>query len=683
MRPLRLSLSHIRFFLSKSVLVVALLLLLAGCASVSGPVNSPESTPSAELIPRLSLADRDVLLEEVSSLVFLAREQGRLGLTDDAAETWERAVARLTPHARIDGEVAERLGEVEAERELLLAGSLSLVERFGESAPGELDEEAALLVGPEPQLDLEHAVEVQEAARDLTPDWPVELNEQVLAWLEVYRKGGKLEAYIEGSIARSGKYEERFREIFAEEGIPKDLIYLAHVESGFKTSAYSRARARGIFQFISATGRRYGMRVDWWVDERADPEMSCRASATYLRDLYAEFGDWYLALAAYNAGEGRVRRSIRKAGTDDFWTLRRRHFFRRETRNYVPAIIAATIISKDPARFGYSDVVKEAPLQYETVTVPSQADLEVVARAAGVSAKTLRMLNPALRRGQTPPKYPNYQLKVPVGSSAGFDTKLAAIPRSEWIVKQLHRVKRGDTLSGVARRYGTTVRAIQSANSMGRRTMLSIGRVLEIPRGPGARRSYKASPARVAGDGSYRVRRGDTLGRIARRQHVSVQKLQAWNGLGRSTRINVGQRLYVRKPGSKSTRRAATRSSKRTSGSSAGVHVVRSGDSAWNISRQHNVSLSALLRANGLSKRSILRPGQRLVIPASPARRTASKHHAATHHAAARDDVHVVRRGDSLYKIARRYGVSVNHLRSVNNLAPNAIIHPGDRISIQ
>ncbi len=662
-----------------SVLAVTLSLSLVGCVSTAKrPPLPPAPSPATPVKPALSSEQREQLFEELAGLLFSAREQARLGLIDEAAESFDQAAARLEPLASRDEGIARLLSEVELEREDWLAAADEIAERFDETSMESRDEE--LLEGPEPTLDPRHVGEVEEAAQDVSPDWPVDLNDRVLAWLEVYRDGGKLGEYMAASLARSGQYEERFREIFAEEGIPSDLIYLAHVESGFKTTAYSRARARGIFQFISATGRRYGMRVDWWVDERADPETSCRASATYLRDLYAEFGDWKLALAAYNAGEGRVRRSIRKAGTRDFWTLSRRHFFRRETRNYIPAIMAATIISKDPARFGHGAVVKSSPIPYELATVPDQVDLEVVARVTGVSVKLLRQLNPALRRGQTPPKYPNYQLKLPVGQAADFGERLAQVPKSKWIVKQLHRVRRGDTLSTIARRYGTSVRAIQLANGMGRRTMLSIGRVLEIPKGPGPRGSYRHPPMRVAGDGAYRVRRGDTLGRIARRQGVSVAQLQAWNGLGRSTRIRVGERLYLRKPGARVAARAK-RAGAATPASAGSAHVIRRGETAWKISRRYGVTLGALLRANGLNKRSILRPGQRLTIPrvrgATP--RAASSRAVPNGSQA----VHVVRRGESLYKIARRYGVTVKRLRILNSLAPGAIIHPGDRLSVQ
>ncbi|MDQ7005605.1 MAG: LysM peptidoglycan-binding domain-containing protein [Acidobacteriota bacterium] len=616
---------------------------------------------------------QEEVLAEVARLVVLARQQLRVGLLDEARESWDRAIARLAPLATRDPALTGRLRAIEAEADKMLEVAASREQRYAATAEKSAQRLEGLLDAPEPALDPSHLAEVEGAAEAVTPDYPVEVNDRVLAWLEVYRKGGKLGKWFESSLRRSGRYEQRFREIFAEEGIPQDLIYLAHVESGFKTSAYSRARARGIFQFIASTGRRYGLRVDWWIDERAEPEKSCRAAATYLRDLYAEFGDWYLALAAYNGGEGRVRRTIRRAKTRDFWAMARRRFFRRETRNYVPAILAATLISKDPARFGYTDLVKDEPLAWETVRVPAQADLEVLARAAGTEARILRELNPALRRGQTPPKYPDYELKVPPGHAAGFAEKLAAIPRDQWIVKQLHRVRRGDTLSTLARRYGTSVRAIQLANGMGRRTLLSIGRVLEIPRGPAPSRS-SSRQMRADADGRYTVRRGDTLAQIARRFGVTVAHLQQWNGLGRSTRIYAGQSLRV--SGSRSA--AASVEPASTSGR---IHVVRRGDTLWDISRRYGVSLSALMRANGLGRRSVLSPGQRLRLPPAPVQAAAARKAGNTGGGTGR--VHVVRRGESLYRIAHRYGVSVDTLCRLNNIRPDQTIHPGDRLTVQ
>ncbi|MDH3285481.1 MAG: LysM peptidoglycan-binding domain-containing protein, partial [Acidobacteriota bacterium] len=606
-----------------------LALLLAGCATTPPPAQRPEPGLSATAAPvvveeptpvAVEPPGRDASLSEAAELVVLARDQAWLGMYEDAEASWNEAIELLWPYVGDDPEMINKLRAIETERDQALMEAESRGEEVG--SPGGEDADVAIveqiIEGPEPELDPRHVASVEEASQDVEPDYPVIVNDRVLAWLEAY--SGRLSGWFGQSLARSGEHIDRFREIFAEEGVPQDLVYLAHVESGFKTRAYSRAHAKGIFQFISGTGRRYGLVTNWWIDERSDPEKSCRAAASYLRDLYEEFGDWYLALAGYNAGEGRVRRAIRSSRSRDFWVHSKKRLLRRETRNYVPAILAATLIAKEPEKFGFHDLVYESPIPHETVYIPTPTDLTVISRITGVDVATLERLNPALRRGQTPPKYPDYPLHVPEGVAQGFAEKLAQVPENEKIVKVLHRVQRGDTLSVIARRNGTSVRAIQLQNNMGRRTLLRIGQVLEIPRGPvsTARSSSRSSRARAStatGDW-HRVRRGDTLGSIARRYRVSVTSLQDWNRLGRSTKIIAGQRLRVRSRGGSGGGSGEVGSSLRAStGGEQGVHVVRSGDSLWKIARTHGVSLDSLMRANGLSKRSVLKPGQRLAIP--------------------------------------------------------------------
>jgi hypothetical protein len=231
-------------------------------------------------------------------------------------------------------------------------------------------------------------------------DIPMVLNDRVAAYVDYFTSRGR--DFLEGSLDRSNKYVVVFQRVFEEAGIPKDLVYMAHVESGFKTSAYSRAKARGIFQFISGTGRRYGLRVDGWIDERADPMKSARAAAAYLKDLYGMFGDWYLALAAYNAGEGKIQRGMARTGKADFWSLASTRSLRSETKNYVPMILAATIIAKEPVKFGFAPFTV-VDSEIETVGIEGQTDLRILARMIDVEPESLREINPHLRRGVTAP----------------------------------------------------------------------------------------------------------------------------------------------------------------------------------------------------------------------------------------------------------------------------------------
>jgi len=455
-----------------------------------------------------------------------------------------------------------------------------------------------------------------------TFDIPIELNDKVLAWVDVYSK--RLKPYFEQGLARSHKYSAMFRGIFADHGIPQDLVYMAAVESGYKTSAYSRAKARGIFQFISATGRRYGLRVDYWVDERSDPEKSAHAAAAYMKDLYEEFGDWYLALAAYNAGEGTVRRAIRNTGSRDFWELARSRYLHRETKNHVPAIIAATVLSKEPEKYGLS-YTPMAPLSYDTVDVDGAADLRVLARCAGTDVATLKDLNPALRRNQTPPEG-STELRVPVGSGASTLAALAAIPAGERVLYARYRIERGDTLSTIARRYGVTVAAIQGSNQMGRRTMIREKQILLIPTSASTRYGDLPKPEGNSEVLVYRVHRGDTLYGISRRYGTTPAAIAAASDISVNKILQIGEHVKivrgVRSPtearrmvASGQTRVAsASGGGGSSSGGGALIHTVRRGDTLWHLAERYDTSVNDLCAWNRISPRTIIRPGARLTV---------------------------------------------------------------------
>ncbi|MBP7147467.1 MAG: LysM peptidoglycan-binding domain-containing protein [Acidobacteria bacterium] len=671
---------------SATTLLFFVFLGLLTTAGLSGCASAPRAEP--QLLPRpvaaghdLSAVARAEALQESLSQVSLAREQARLGLVDDAAVAWQRAIDAVAPFAAEDAEIAGLVQAIENERDKGLAdAALHDVNVPGEETAS-TEETEEILQGPEPSLDPSHLGEVDEAAHEIEPDYPIVINDKVLAWLEAFTAEGRLRTWFTASLVRSGGYVERFRQIFAEEGVPKDLVYLAHVESAFKTGAYSRAHARGIFQFIAGTARRYGLTVDSWLDERGDPEKSCRAAAAYLRDLYAEFGDWYLALAAYNAGEGRIRQAMARTNQKDFWIFSDRRLLRQETRNYVPAILAATIISKNPKRFGLHEVKLDEPQAFEVVSVPVATDLNTLASCARTDAGTLRALNPELRRGVTPPHRNNYQLKVPVGHADGFAEAYALVPVDKRIAAVEHRVRRGDTLSKVASRYGVTVSSLRAANGLGRRSVLKTGQVLVIPGGAMSADAGAYDEEPETGKVTYyRVRRGDTLSTIARRFHVTTRQLQAWNKMGKSTRISAGARLRVRTP-ERATGGTAVASSRRsTAGGSTVRHTVRKGETLWSVARRYGVTLEDLRAANGLGRKSTIKVGQKLKVPGqekaaaavpdlpvAPVRETT---------------VHVVRRGETLFRIAQRYGLTVEGLCALNNLAPNAVLHPGDQLKV-
>ncbi|HID11618.1 MAG TPA: LysM peptidoglycan-binding domain-containing protein [Candidatus Latescibacteria bacterium] len=301
---------------------------------------------------------------------------------------------------------------------------------------------------------------------------PVEYNDRVRRNIRRFVDGER--EVFRVWLRRSKRYLGVIREVLRGEGLPEDLAYLAMVESGFNPRAYSGAHAVGIWQFMRDTAQRYGLRVDWWVDERRDPLRSSQAAARFLKDLYREFGDWRLAIAAYNCGPGRLRRAIRRTGTRDFWRLR----LPRETSEYVPRFMAALTISKFPEFFGFQEVDYEAPLRFEEVEMEGAMDLRVAARLIGCSHAELEALNPALRRGYIPPY--RYSLRVPEGAAERFLRAYAQLPSRERVRWSRHRVRRGDTLWELARAYGTSVRAIMEANRLSE-SMIRPGQDLLIP----------------------------------------------------------------------------------------------------------------------------------------------------------------------------------------------------------
>lgn len=368
-------------------------------------------------------------------------------------------------------------------------------------------------------------------------------------WIDYFTGRGR--RHFQVWLDRKAEVHDLVTAILVEEGLPAELISLAMIESGFSTRARSSAGAVGPWQFMPGTARRYGMRISWWEDQRRDWEISTRAACRYLKDLYAEFNDWALALASYNAGEGRVRRQLRVNGHDNYWDYR----LPRQTVEYVPKFIAAARIAADPVFYGFT-VAETAPLAWEELVVEEATDLNLVAACAGVSEAEVARLNPALLRGATPPGVGKHAVRVPVGTAREASLALARVPADRRLTWRKHAVKRGETLSHIATHWGTTVRAIQEANSMGRATLIRPGDQLLIPMPSDLAASIRQR-AEQAGrylppEGyqrvTYRVLPGDTLGAIARRLGVSVAHLQRVNNISDPRRLRAGQTLAAYRP---------------------------------------------------------------------------------------------------------------------------------------
>ena len=378
---------------------------------------------------------------------------------------------------------------------------------------------------------------------------PLEMNDQVARWIEFFttdRGRDRFAIYLQ----RAGRYEQMIREKARAAHLPEDLLYLAMIESGMNPNAYSRARAVGLWQFIAGTGRAYGLEISYWMDERRDPYRATDAAIAHLGDLYDQFGSWYLAAAAYNAGPGRVSRGIRRTGSEDFWELSDARVLRSETRNYVPKLLAAATIARNKEAYGFGDVEPYPPLQFDIVHVPDATSFDVLAQAAEVTESEIRDLNPQFPRQVTPPDR-GVQLRVPPGKADVFAANYARIPESERVTWLEHRVTRGQTLGGIAVRYGTSVAAIRAANNNVSPRRLQIGQVLVIPRSRAARAAattgtLAARPPQPEGPLTVTVRRGDTLWALARQYGTSTRDLMAMNNLGSSV-IRPGDRITIRR----------------------------------------------------------------------------------------------------------------------------------------
>jgi membrane-bound lytic murein transglycosylase D len=398
------------------------------------------------------------------------------------------------------------------------------------AVPAPIDEVAEMTFPVDPKL----KERAEEAAKSLSHDLPLTVNDVVVSYLNFFQTP-RGRAIVETGLRRKGKYDDMIARVLREEGVPQDLIYLAQAESAFQPLALSRAGARGIWQFVQWRGNEYGLKRTWWVDERMDPEKATRAAAQHLRDLYGLFGDWYLAIAAYNCGPGNVQKGVERTGYADFWELYKRNVLPRETKNYVPIILALTLIAKDAAHYGIS-ADPEQPVETDTVKPGRAIDLRLVAETIDVDVATLRALNPSLLRMATPDD-PGFVLHLPKGTAGTFSAEIADIPADKWVSWRRHRVESGETLTSIAKKYRVTPGAIAAANDLEAGTGLEAGEKLIIP----AARPVEETKSRLV---RYRVRRGDTLGGIADQFSVTDGDIRRWNGL-KGGRVSRGMVLRI------------------------------------------------------------------------------------------------------------------------------------------
>ena len=439
-------------------------------------------------------------------------------------------------------------------------------------------------------------------------------------------------------LDRMPRFEGLARDRLTERGLPGALVYLALIESGFSSSAVSRAKAVGMWQFMPATGKGYGLRIDGWVDERRDPIKATDAAARHLRDLTERFGSYYLAAAAYNAGAGKVGRSLDRMGAtmgqgdepldlssdDAFFSLADTRLIVQETRDYVPKLIAAALIAKSPTRYGFESPDPIEPFPLDSVVLSGGTGLDLVARLADVSLESMRELNPHLLRLVTPPGE-SYAVRVPAGTAELVRARYAEVPAAERSAVAVHKVKSGETVATVAKKYGVTSEVIRSANRLSTRARVKSGATLFIPVSRTLPASVFRAPEPIVTAATttrtHIVRKGETLSGIAKRYGVSVASLRSTNRLSSKATVRSGQKLLVRRSGStaSSVRRASASASRTTAPAARATggrtHVVKSGDTLGAIATRYGVGQTALLRANGLSARSTIKVGQKIRVP--------------------------------------------------------------------
>jgi membrane-bound lytic murein transglycosylase D len=559
-------------------------LLLTGCLSASAqkpvavaPKVAPPVAPATQAAP-VAPDPVELLIAESDRHFEAGRKELTLGHLEQARTEFDRALDTLleSPNgARSNPRLREHFDRLVDRISVLEQGALAAGDGFSEtkSEPAVIDSLLGLdtfdTTPPKPAT----AEAVQADLQSTSHDIPIPTNDRVLRYVELFQ--GRLREFLTEGLSRGVQYLPMIQATFRAEGLPLDLAYIPLIESAFKPSALSRAKARGVWQFMRGTALENGLKADWYIDERADTIKSTQAAAKYLKTLHNMFEDWHLAMASYNGGPGRVKRALTRSRKNDFWQLTSStRWLPRETREYVPMILAAVIIAKNPAQYGF-DIVPMPSTPTETVAVPEALDLRRVAEWAGVPIDDIQKLNPEFRRWTTPVKKGEYTIRVPEGTAESVKAGLAAAAPNQLNALQFHTVKRGETLATIARKLRVNRTDLAEANYLRVTSRVAVGARLVIPRMPSAALLARAATSEVEKTAesivadvlentsaveplvenrapvktvrTYTVRRGDTLYKIAQRFGKTVNQLKAWNKL-RTTNLQVGTRLVLQQP---------------------------------------------------------------------------------------------------------------------------------------
>jgi membrane-bound lytic murein transglycosylase D len=567
---------HVRQVLA----LAALILMIAGCSTRSAahlsvaaprPITVHQPTPAPPPVPA---PDPIATLIAASQKHFdIGQRHLSIGHLESARIEFDQAIDLLvqSPYgARYTAQLREHfdrlVDRISAYEVTALAEGDGFTEKRYEPASIDvlLEESTFAPSAPSSKTQQTVASDLESTAHDIA----IPLNARVLAYIELFQ--GRLRDWFTTGLQRGARYLPMIQNVFRAEGLPLDLAYVPLIESAFNPNAVSRAKAKGVWQFMAGTAIENGLKRDWYVDERSDPEKATHAAATYLQALVRAFeGDWHLALASYNGGPGLVQRAVKRSGLADFWQLAdRRNYLPRETREYVPMILAAIVIARNPVQYGF-DLAPEAPLDYEKVKIPRPIDLRRIAEWTGTTLSEIRGLNPELRRWTTPVRYPEYEIKVPRATAAILEARLSELTPVDTASLKWYIVTRGDTLATIAKKLRVNRTDLSDANYLSARALVTPGQNLVIPVEPALllagrpERPVPVADARIAASEeklslahvptpeladkvkvTYQVKRGDTLFSVANVYKISVASLKAWNRL-RGDRLMPGSRLTV------------------------------------------------------------------------------------------------------------------------------------------
>ncbi len=530
--------------------------------------------------------------------------------------------------------------------------------------------------------------------KNMTHIFPMIINKEIIHYIHYYQTTGR--DFFKYALSRSERYIPMIKKIFKKIGLPNDLAYLAMVESGFSPTAYSYAGASGMWQFIPSTGRLFGLTMNWWVDERRNPVESTYAAAKYLKDLFNKFGSWYLAAAAYNSGELTIERALSVDPGGNFWSISQNkpYLLPGQTRRYVPKIIAAAIIAKDPANFGFHNINYQKPIKFKQVKVPYSVSLYDLAKCIDVSEYELQKMNPELLRNVTPPNDPEFMLNIPASDYGKFLKNFKNLKRyttKQPVIKYtaysrpanntVYTVEPGDTLMGIASKYGVPLSTIERYNGLNGYSILKVGEKITIPGINTANTNYAGNTS--GSNTVYTVEPGDTLMGIASKYGASLAAIERYNGLNGYSILKVGEKITI--PGGKGPQKTIAQNT--FGDATLSYIIVKPGMTLWSISQKFNVSINYIKDINRINGNDI-HTGEKIFLKGSSNNSVRYSYikSGGNNYGSKRTNsgflYYRVKFGDSLYGISAKFHDNVKNIMAENNIKNPNSIYPGELLKI-